>query len=201
MANTCARFDFRAHIKELSLLKWCIYKYPHHVYKRSRHPTAVVWLIISWNTVLVAWLLSSSVANYIAWPLPAWCITPLLRLAPLWPLTPALQPPFFIVRLFKKFISNPARSATFSCTPYLSRPWNMAACKKEVAKSKSAQPTTTVLLNKLCKTWIFTTCLTAPLSVAKNVNLQTNRNACEHIMKQVYIQVMRRSSFCTCFNK
>lgn len=52
-----------------------------------------VWLIFSWNTVLVAWLLSSSVANYIAWPLPAWCITPLLRLAPLWPLTPALQPP------------------------------------------------------------------------------------------------------------
>lgn len=89
VANTCGCFDFRAYMKEL--LKWCIYKYPHLVFQRRRHPTAVGWLIISWNTVLVAWLLSSCVANYIAWPLPAWCITLLLRLAPLWP--PPPRPP------------------------------------------------------------------------------------------------------------
>lgn len=169
MASTCGRFDFSTHMKDH--VKLCTYTYPHRVFERRRHSTAVVWLIISWNTVLVAWLLSSPVANYIAWPLPAWCISLLLDLAPHFPSTqgppPADATPFSIVHLFKKFPANQARCSTFSCTPYHSCPWNMEACKKELAKFKNLlNPPPLQFIKKPCMASIFTTCVTATLTVS-----------------------------------
>lgn len=175
------------------VLKWCIYKYPHHVFQRRKHPTAVVWLIISWNTVLVAWLLSSSVANYIAWPLPAWCITTLLRLAPLCPLPP--RPPS---SLFISLKSSPQTLRRLR--PFLVHLISAAHKIWQLVKWKWQSPNLPLqFIKKAMYDMNIYYVFDCTFISGQKCQSANHRDPCEHMLQQTYSQARLVNSFVPTF--